>query len=494
MNAEQYKKANIKCFYIVIVAIAVAIVFTVIRSITSGFTPANIVIIAGGIVAIIMAINGSFRHPTGKKGAGLIIGGATLFYVLLVILSESTSAFAFAFPILLCSIIYLDRELCRKEMIAIGIAYVVSSAKNYFYKGTLDLTQLSAFAIIILSFVSCRYVVKNLKAFKSENDYYVGVDAEKTMEAGTAMIDIAGSISTLIDESKDILYDLTTIMDAQKFVLNDASTGIEDNINVINVQTRRIQVISEKEKSVTGEREDLASASAGIQRSLKDNLDIANNLSGSYRAVSEKMQSSTQKARALILKVDNVKKLVEAFSAMSKQAELLALNASIEASKAGAEGTKLAAVAGELRSFGDKNKVAADKISEIISSFEASVQDIAVSTDSASDSIAGQREMIDRVCYNLQDMEKNVSEVLSHYSSAQEQIDDIIASTNDISDGISSLSSSNQKAGSLLEQSFKNSDDAAAKFDEFKTILGNIFSQANELVELHNKAQAETEF
>ncbi len=494
MNAEQYKKANTKCFYIVIIAIAAAVFMTVISAITKGLTIQKIITIVCGLIGIIIAINGSFKHPTGKKGASMIIGGAILFYVVLVILSDNPSAFAFALPILICSVIYLDQEMCTKEIVVISIAYLAGCVKSVIFTGSIDLQQLAALAILILSFASCMYVVRNLKAFKSENDYYVGVDAEKTLEAGTAMIDIAGSISNLIDSSKDNLYGLTTLMESQKFVLNDASTGIEDNNNVINVQTRRIEVVNDRINTAIGDKEDLASASAGIQRSLKDSLGTVNELGEKYRSVSERMTVSTQKTKALVLKVENVKKLVEAFSAMSKQAELLSLNASIEASKAGTEGTKLAQVAGEIRSFADKNRIAADKISEIIGSFETSVQEIAGSTDSAAASIAGQREMVDRVSYNISDMEKNVSEVLSHYTSALEQIDFMISSTSEISDGISSLSSSNQKAKSLLEQSFKNADEAAAKFDEFKTILGNIFSQANELIELHSRAQNTTEF
>ncbi len=494
MNAEQYKKANTKCFYIVIVAIAAAIVLTLINMITTGITSMKAGIVLAGIISIIVTMNGSFKHPTGKKGASLIIGGAIFFYVVLVILSDNHSAFSFALPILICSVIYLDQQMIIKETVAVGASFLVSCIKTVVLTGRIDLSHIAALVILILSFSSCIYVVKNLKAFKSENDYYVGVDAEKTYEAGTAMIDIAGSISELIDSSKDNLYSLTTIMDSQKFVLGDAETGIEDNNNIINVQTRRIQVINDRIQTAIGDREDLASASAGIQRSFKDSIGCVDDLSDKYKAVSEKMLISTQKARALILKVDNVKKLVEAFSSMSKQAELLSLNASIEASKAGAEGTKLAQVAGELRSFGEKNRIAADKISEIIASFETSVQDIAASTDNASASISQQREMVDRVAYNIHDMEKNITEVLTHYNSAQEQLGGVISATTEISDGISTLSSSNQKAMALLEGSFKNADEAAVKFDEFKTILGNIFAQANELVELHSKAQTTTEF
>ncbi|RKM62182.1 methyl-accepting chemotaxis protein [Butyrivibrio sp. CB08] len=494
MNVEQLKKANTNCFYIVIVTIACAVVLTIADVITKGFTPSKLSIIISALILGLIAINGSFKHPTSAKGSLQIMGSAAVFYAILVIMSDNQAAFAFALPILLCSVIYLDLRICKYEMIVMGIAFITSCIKDLIVLGSLDISHISGIIILTLSFIACIYAVKSLTDFRSENNYYVSAGAEKTLKAGSDMADVAENISVLIDQSKDKLYDLSTLMDSQKFILNDASGSIESNTNVINVQTRRIQVVSDKESAVTVAKEDLESASADIQRSVKQSLNVVTDVKDSYRLVSEKSDTAAQKAKALMIKVESVKKLIDAFGAMAKQAELIALHASIEASKAGSTGSGLVAVANDVRSYGEKNSAAAAKISDIISAFGASVQDIINSTDTASDAISKQSEMLDKVGYNLLGLETKVTEVLSHYNSAHQEMESIMSSSSEIKDSINSLSSANSKAASLLEQSFKTADEAEAKFSEFKTILGDVFSQANTLIDLHEKAQSQADF
>ncbi len=494
MNVEQLKKANTNCFYIVIVTIACAVVLTIADVITKGFSPSKLAIIISAFLLGLVAINGSFKHPTSGKGSLQIVGSAAIFYAVLVIMSDNPAAFAFALPILLCSVIYLDFKICKYEMIIMGIAFVTSCIKDLITKGRLDISHISGVIILALSFIACVYAVKSLSDFRSENNYYVSAGAEKTLKTGSDMADVAGNISSLIDQSKDKLYDLSTLMDSQKFVLNDAAGSIESNTNVINVQTRRIQVVSDKESAVTIAKEDLESASADIQRSVKESLQVVTDVKDSYRLVSEKSDTASQKAKALMIKVENVKKLIDAFGSMAKQAELIALHASIEASKAGSEGSGLVSVANDVRSYGEKNSAAAAKISEIISAFAVSVQDIIGSTDIASDSISRQSDMLDKVGYNLLGLESKVTEVLSHYNNAHHEMESIMSSSSEIKDSISSLASSNSKAATLLEKSFKTADEADAKFNEFKTILGDVFSQANTLIDLHEKAQSQADF
>ena len=494
MNVEQLKKANTNCFYIVIITIACEVILTLIDALSTGFTPARLIILLSAIFFGIISTNGIFKNSTSGAGSLIIIGSAVIFYAILVILTDNPVNLAFALPLLLCSIVYLDLKVCKYEMIVMSLAYLISIIKDYILNAYIDSSWLSGILIIALSFAACIFSVKNLNEFRSENNHYVSADAEKTLQAGSDMAGVAQNISSLIEKSKDNLFTLTQLMDAQKFVLNDASNSLDANTNVINVQTRRIQVLSDKELAVTVARDDLESASADMLRSVKDSLKIVTQTKESYKEVSEKSDLAVSKAKALMIKVDSVKKLVDAFNAMSKQAELIALHASIEASKAGQEDSGLVSVANEIRSYGEKNSVAATKISEIISAFSLSVQDIINNTDNACDSISGQIEMLDKVNYNLLGLETKVQDVLSHYNSAHQELEAIMASSSEIKDSISSLSSSNSKAVSLLQQSYKNSDEADEKFGEFTTILGDVFTQANTLIDLHEKARSESEF
>ena len=494
MNVEQLKKANTNCFYIVITTIALGVVITIANIIINGFTIPKLIIVISALVLGLMAINGGFKHPTSSKGSLQIVGAATFFFAIFVIMSDAPISLSFALPILLCSIVYLDLKICRYEIIVMSISFVISFVKDIVTKGSFDISWLPAVVILALSFVACIFSIKSLNEFRNENNYYVSAGAEKTLKTGSDMADIAGNISALIDKSKDNLFDLSKLMEAQKFVLTDASRSIDSNTNVINVQTRRIQVVSEKESAITVASQDLESSSADIQRAVKDSLNMVNDVKSSYKDMTQQSDIAAQKAKALMIKVDSVKKLVDAFGSMAKQAELIALHASIEASKAGAEGSGLVAAANDIRGYGEKNATAATKISDIIAAFSISVQDIINASGNAADLVSKQSEMLDKVGYNLLGLENKVSDVLTNYNSAHQEIESIMSSSSEIRDSIGSLSSSNSKAASLLQQSFDTTDQADEKFNEFKTILGDVFSEANTLVSLHEKALSQAEF
>ncbi|MBE5823974.1 MAG: methyl-accepting chemotaxis protein [Butyrivibrio sp.] len=494
MNVEQLKKANTNCFYIVITTIALGVVITIANIIINGFTIPKLIIVISALVLGLMAINGGFKHPTSSKGSLLIVGSATFFFAIYVLMSDKPISLSFALPILLCSIVYLDLKLCRYEMIVMSISFVVCLVKDIVITKNFDITWFFAVIILVLSFVACFFSIKSLNEFRSENNYYVSAGAEKTLKTGSDMADVAGNISSLIDKSKDNLFELTKLMEAQKFVLTDASRSIDSNTNVINVQTRRIQVVSDKESAITVANQDLESSSADIQRAVKESLTMVTDVKESYREVTQKSDLAAQKAKALMIKVESVKKLVDAFGGIAKQAELIALHASIEASKAGSEGSGLVAVANDIRAYGEKNASAASKISDIIAAFSVSVQDIINASDSSADSISKQSEMLDKVGYNLLGLENKVSDVLSNYNNAHQEIESFLSSSSEIKDSIGSLSSANSKAAALLQQSFDTTDQADEKFNEFKTILGDVFSEANTLIDLHEKAMSQAEF
>ena len=494
MNVEQLKKANTNCFYIAIVTIALGIVLSVIDIISKGFSLSKLIVVISAFVLGFVAINGSFKHSASSIGAYRIVGSATIFFAVFVIMSTDPISLALALPILLCSIVYLDLKLCRYEMIIMSASFVISFVKDIVSTGSVHFSWLIGIVILALSSVACMFSIKSLNEFRNENNYYVSAGAEKTLKTGSDMADVAGNISGLIDRSKDNLFDLTKLMDAQKFVLNDAAGSIDANTNVINVQTRRIQVISDKESAVTVASKDLESASADIQRAVKDSMNVVTQVRDSYRDVSEKSDLALQKTKALMIKTESVKKLVDAFGAMAKQAELIALHASIEASKAGSTGTGLVTVANEIRGYGEKNSVAATKISDIISAFSISVQDIMNAVDSTCDMVSSQSEMLGKVGYSLLGLESKTSDVLSHYNTAHQELEAIMSSSSEIKDSIGSLSSANSKAASLLEESFKTADEADEKFNEFKTILGDVFAEANALIDLHEKALSQAEF
>ncbi len=100
-------------------------------------------------------------------------------------------------------------------------------------------------------------------------------------------------------------------------------------------------------------------ASTASSAQLNDNIDIVNQLSNSVNSASEKIQSLEQKAHA-------IQSITDVIDGISAQTNLLALNAAIEAARAGEQGRGFAVVADEVRALAGKTADATAQIGEML--------------------------------------------------------------------------------------------------------------------------------
>ena len=105
MNSEQYKRANNNSFYVTIIIILSGLLLTVFSLFQYGATIGRISIIIDAFFCAGICALGNFKYPYEKKGSIMIMGGATIFYFVILIAEESLIYFAFGLPILICSII-----------------------------------------------------------------------------------------------------------------------------------------------------------------------------------------------------------------------------------------------------------------------------------------------------------------------------------------------------------------------------------------------------
>jgi len=100
-------------------------------------------------------------------------------------------------------------------------------------------------------------------------------------------------------------------------------------------------------------------ASTASSAQLGDNINIVNQLSNSVNNAAEKIQSLEQKALA-------IQSITDVIDGISAQTNLLALNAAIEAARAGEQGRGFAVVADEVRALAGKTADATAQIGEML--------------------------------------------------------------------------------------------------------------------------------
>ncbi|MCR5670779.1 MAG: methyl-accepting chemotaxis protein [Butyrivibrio sp.] len=487
MNFEQYKRANNNSFYVTIIIIIAGLLITINSMVHSGPTIGRIAIIVSAFISCGIVALGNFMHASEKMGAIMIMGGATIFYFVLLIAEDNLVYFAFGLPILICSIIYLNARLCKFGIGAITISFILTCVKTVVTTGTFNTSLVPAALTLGLAFIACICTVTMLTKFNEENNAKITHNAEKSLETGNAMADIANTITDLFNESQNDMMDLQEIMETQHAGMQDIASSMESTAQAITNQAQRVQQIQEETEATENHRREMTKASESAQKTVQEGVQVIKDLREKSDDVERTSKITVEATQAVINKVEDVQKIVGSIMSISKQTNLLALNASIEAARAGDAGKGFAVVANDVRELAAETNTASSEISGIINELTEEVQKAMASIDDTVNSVSEQNEMIQTVGENFDSINDNVTEMLSRFQEIAEGMKSIATSTTEINDSISNLSATSQEVASLSNQGVQSSDDAVEKFGDFKKILGDIFMQANKLKDMQTE-------
>ena len=188
--------------------------------------------------------------------------------------------------------------------------------------------------------------------------------------------------------------------------------------------------------------EDMKSVSSLTEYAKKSNEMVVDGTSkvvsavNSIRVTSDKVEGVGQVVEQLNDRVDDILKMVDVIRSVADQTNLLALNAAIEAARAGEQGRGFAVVADEVRALAKRTQDTTEEIAQVVDKLNQSsniaFNSIAESATAASESVAFAEEIsevLQQVGGNMNDLEGLVANVAQ---SAEQQSFSLIQVTKEI--------------------------------------------------------------
>jgi len=302
------------------------------------------------------------------------------------------------------------------------------------------------------------------------------VGKDEIAKASEAINNFIEKVRVLIAEAKDISNENSSIANELSSTSVQTGRGVENSSKIVQSAGKDCAEIQSYMKDsievAKGGKDDLQKALTYVD----ETLNTISNLSSEIAQTSDIENQMAGKIEQLSRDAEQVKSVLVVINDIADQTNLLALNAAIEAARAGEHGRGFAVVADEVRKLAERTQ---KSLTEINATINVIVQAINESSEQMSIN-SKQISELTGVANNAQNTIRDMSDIMrSAIGLSDKTIEDYIKTGKDIDDivksmeGISQISSQSARSveeiASAAEHLNKMTDTLNAKLGEFRT-------------------------
>ncbi|ADD68543.1 methyl-accepting chemotaxis sensory transducer [Denitrovibrio acetiphilus DSM 12809] len=233
-------------------------------------------------------------------------------------------------------------------------------------------------------------------------------------------------LSQTSDQSAELMHKMHENLNDTNLEMAAAASAAEE---LSSSTVRIIESVQIGIKEVQTAKEKVVEGNLGLQTSISQVSSVASNLAGVADSLAELKTASQGITNIVSIIVD-----------IAEQTNLLALNAAIEAARAGEAGRGFAVVADEVRKLAEKTGTSTQEISSMVGSIQSNVQGVVdiVHTgidevESSSKSITEVGENFEEVVRQMESAAKSVEPILNIIEQQSEAIANITTTVTNVS-------------------------------------------------------------
>ncbi len=255
--------------------------------------------------------------------------------------------------------------------------------------------------------------------------------ADELSGASTNILDSTKNISLAIDEIGNGVTQQASDTEQCSNMMSDLS----DQINLVYKSTYEIEQIAKDTTAIIGE---------GIVI-----VDVLNSKSS---ATTEITHVVINEIEDLELHSRNIQNIIHAINDIAAQTNLLSLNASIEAARAGDAGKGFAVVAEEIRKLADQSSLASNQIKEIVDEIQEKTKVTAHSAKQAKNIVETQMEALGKAITTFENINLYVEKLVSNLNNISEGVKTIESAKDRSMDAITNISAVSEETASASEE------------------------------------------
>lgn len=275
----------------------------------------------------------------------------------------------------------------------------------------------------------------------------------------TAVKDSASEVGVNVSEVESIADRSREAVTVQLAQTNEVSTTIEE--------------VAESAADVSRLAEEAEEAARSGQGKSDEAGKVVTRVMGEVGRLSDEMENSMAAVNRLAENSTSISSILETIKGIAEQTNLLALNAAIEAARAGEQGRGFAVVADEVRTLASRTQGSAQEIETLISDVQENIV-------KAVDTMRVNRDMVDATVKNSVQVSDTLAEIQQSMGDIQQRTDRIAGTAGQQREAATRLRTNLSEIRSTGEETSRNAEgtvQAVAKTRSIAESLGNKVDQ-----------------
>ncbi|WP_339798683.1 methyl-accepting chemotaxis protein [uncultured Marinobacter sp.] len=356
--------------------------------------------------------------------------------------------------------------------------------------------QQSAFMILIITVLvlivtaliflaSMRVVVASIRTLRDQLDNIAQGEGDLTQRIPVTSNDdlgqLAGSFNQVLANLQTMIRTIQELSSQLAGGAKDLEQAAGENRDGVSRQTDSITMVATAINEMQSAIEEVAgnaSQASEVSRNAEGNAakgaDIVRQSGGQVRRLAGQINQGVEVIRKLADDSSNITSVLDVIRGIAEQTNLLALNAAIEAARAGEQGRGFAVVADEVRTLAKRTQQSTENIQEMITALQNGVSDVvsvmesstleASATEKTAAEAEGELTSILDAMTNINDLNTSVASATEEQTQVIDEINRSITQINDLANESAERSSGIDGISKSLADYARQLSDQAGRF------------------------------
>jgi methyl-accepting chemotaxis protein len=274
--------------------------------------------------------------------------------------------------------------------------------------------------------------------------------------------EIQESISVLSSSAQQIVATTAQVASAA----TETATAVSETTTTVEEVKQTAQLSSQKAKYVSESAQKVAQVSQGGKKSAAESIDAMKKIREQMESIAESIVRLSEQSQA-------IGEIMLTVNDLAEQSNLLAVNASIEAAKAGEQGKGFAVVAQEVRNLADQSKQATAQVRSILGEIQKATNAAVMVTEQGSKAVEVGVQQAARAGESVQQLAESIAEAAQAAAQIAASSQQQMAGMDQVAlamESIKMASTQNVASTKQTESAAKNIDELGRRLKELVAV------------------------